>query len=310
MFYRLDKDQSQTVSRAELIELSDEDKTMMYGCNVVGNPLDIFDALDGDGNGELTVDEFCSGIREVAYSHAAVEFKRIHKQILLLRDQVLVLKDTISATVRRDDASAPNEGTNRLPDRVVQTYEPSLVRLSNERSHPQESTRPCTASTISNELRAIVAATVEETLRKILPEGQYPAPSATYAARPRSEPPETPAKAGTVASAPLDARLDGPMKASALDTGPGPNARAEDALAGRTESADPGAHFSSTDLRPTDPVPRPDAPLPCAVEADSCKTDGELSGRDAEGRTHAPLRHDDNIVSGSDEVQQCVERHA
>jgi hypothetical protein len=293
MFYRLDKDQSQTVSRDELIELSDEDKTMMYGSNVVGNPLDIFDALDADGNGELTVDEFCSGMREVAYSHAPVEFKRIDKRIRLLHEHILFLKDAVSASLNANRLSQQDEHANKA----------SIGLPLNEGLQPQEPPRSC-ATTTSNEMRAIVAAAVEETLRQVMPKGHCTSMNvANTAAHPSSE--FVSMAAESVAMPPIS-------QAPPLDA----ESHLNGLHSGNTESA------ATTELRPTDDpppsLPRPDPRLPCAVKADhqgtehtlptsanSCGTEGRLPQDLAKG-PHATLRKTDEAAIGSSRAHESM----
>merc|ERR1719210_1172030 len=45
------------------------------------DPMDMFDALDVDGSGEVGIDEFCAGIQQVAISNTPIEIKRMERQI-------------------------------------------------------------------------------------------------------------------------------------------------------------------------------------------------------------------------------------
>jgi len=81
MFNRLDSDGSGTVSLHEIENLDKSDKALIYGAMSIGNPIEIFHALDVDNDGSLDIDEFCDGIYQVAVAKTPILFKRIEKQL-------------------------------------------------------------------------------------------------------------------------------------------------------------------------------------------------------------------------------------
>lgn len=88
MFERLDEDGSGRLSMEELEQITDEDRRTLHGQLTVGDPQEIFLALDVDDDGQLGIDEFCDGIWQVAVSKAPIELMRIEKQVNAIRAQL------------------------------------------------------------------------------------------------------------------------------------------------------------------------------------------------------------------------------
>lgn len=88
VFLRLDKDGSGEVSRVEIQNMGTSERTILAGLTGFEDPLDIFDALDVDGDGEIGIDEFCDGLWQVAISQTPIEIKRLEKQMEWVRSQM------------------------------------------------------------------------------------------------------------------------------------------------------------------------------------------------------------------------------
>lgn len=81
MFRRLDKDRSGNLSKEELMTISDDDRDRL--CRALGctSPLQIFNALDVDRSGTVTINEFFDGVWDVAFSRGDVQMRRMEKQV-------------------------------------------------------------------------------------------------------------------------------------------------------------------------------------------------------------------------------------
>lgn len=88
VFLRLDKDGSGEVSRVEIQNMGTSERAILEGLTGFEDPLDIFDALDVDGDGEIGIDEFCDGLWQVAISQTPIEIKRLEKQMEWVRSQM------------------------------------------------------------------------------------------------------------------------------------------------------------------------------------------------------------------------------
>eukprot|EP00931_Biecheleriopsis_adriatica_P086758 TRINITY_DN61355_c0_g1_i1.p1 TRINITY_DN61355_c0_g1~~TRINITY_DN61355_c0_g1_i1.p1 ORF type:complete len:558 (-),score=101.68 TRINITY_DN61355_c0_g1_i1:70-1743(-) len=84
LFFRLDEDMSGQLSKEELLNIDPVDFQEL--CAALGHspkmePAHVFDALDVDKSGEISIDEFFDGIRDVVLDHAMLENKRMEKQV-------------------------------------------------------------------------------------------------------------------------------------------------------------------------------------------------------------------------------------
>eukprot|EP00927_Polykrikos_kofoidii_P082909 TRINITY_DN8364_c0_g2_i6.p1 TRINITY_DN8364_c0_g2~~TRINITY_DN8364_c0_g2_i6.p1 ORF type:complete len:698 (+),score=104.84 TRINITY_DN8364_c0_g2_i6:66-2159(+) len=99
LFVRLDEDGSGHVCRREIIDISAEDKAILFQYTAASDLEEVFDALDVDGDDELGIDEFIDGIWQVYVSNSPIELRRLDKQIgILRRDNVechKILQDAI-----------------------------------------------------------------------------------------------------------------------------------------------------------------------------------------------------------------------
>eukprot|EP00931_Biecheleriopsis_adriatica_P003756 TRINITY_DN105526_c0_g1_i1.p1 TRINITY_DN105526_c0_g1~~TRINITY_DN105526_c0_g1_i1.p1 ORF type:complete len:627 (+),score=139.00 TRINITY_DN105526_c0_g1_i1:67-1947(+) len=88
MFLRLDEDQSGQVSKDEILNINPRDLKILSNSLGVTKPMQVFNALDVDGSGEISIDEFFDGILDVAIARTTVDQKRIEKQVETLHWRV------------------------------------------------------------------------------------------------------------------------------------------------------------------------------------------------------------------------------
>lgn len=81
MFIRLDADQSGCLSRKEVANISSEDKVRLTEALGVTTPMQVFDALDVDGSGEVSISEFFDGVWECVLARGTLHLKRMEKQV-------------------------------------------------------------------------------------------------------------------------------------------------------------------------------------------------------------------------------------
>merc|ERR1719330_2178315 len=74
------------------------DKQALNRLAKISDPALIFTALDLDDDGELTVEEFCDGIWQVAISKVPLEMQRMEKQVSELH-RCLVNRESMSSLV-------------------------------------------------------------------------------------------------------------------------------------------------------------------------------------------------------------------
>merc|ERR1712072_934725 len=55
--------------------------------------MDVFDMLDTDGSGSVTIDEFIDGIIKIVCSERPVELLRIQKQLHAITDRLIVIEE-------------------------------------------------------------------------------------------------------------------------------------------------------------------------------------------------------------------------
>lgn len=88
VFLRLDQDKSGQVSRDEVTGMDQDDLELIKTLCQIENPLELFDALDVDGSGEIDIDEFCDGIWRISISKTPMEVKKIEKHAQQLSDRM------------------------------------------------------------------------------------------------------------------------------------------------------------------------------------------------------------------------------
>eukprot|EP00440_Ansanella_granifera_P053876 gb/GFBE01058408.1/.p1 GENE.gb/GFBE01058408.1/~~gb/GFBE01058408.1/.p1 ORF type:complete len:661 (+),score=153.44 gb/GFBE01058408.1/:1-1983(+) len=83
LFFRLDEDMSGQLSKEELMNIDPVDMKELTDA-LGGSPMSasqVFDALDVDGSGEISIDEFFDGIRDVVLDRSHLGHKRLEKQV-------------------------------------------------------------------------------------------------------------------------------------------------------------------------------------------------------------------------------------
>ena len=96
MFMRIDQDKSGCISKEELLNIvEEEDRDLLYSMTN-DDPEDLFDALDVNCTGELSINEFCEGIWQVHIEKAPVELKRVEKHVEYMRKQLESMQDALS----------------------------------------------------------------------------------------------------------------------------------------------------------------------------------------------------------------------
>jgi len=93
VFMRLDEDGSGEISRNEIQNISIADKEILQKLMGMNNPLEIFDALDVDGDEEIGIAEFVDGIWQVIISDTPIHVKRMEKQMAYLRQEIRETQD-------------------------------------------------------------------------------------------------------------------------------------------------------------------------------------------------------------------------
>lgn len=115
MFKRLDEDNSGHVTLDELSHIRRDDRASLTRAAGCSDLSEIFHALDPDGNGAVTIDDFCDGIWAVSASQVPLELKRTEKQVMMQRDQ---LKDVQQSLTLIHDGLAAAFFAARPPGRA------------------------------------------------------------------------------------------------------------------------------------------------------------------------------------------------
>eukprot|EP00927_Polykrikos_kofoidii_P059644 TRINITY_DN54789_c0_g1_i1.p1 TRINITY_DN54789_c0_g1~~TRINITY_DN54789_c0_g1_i1.p1 ORF type:complete len:547 (-),score=99.38 TRINITY_DN54789_c0_g1_i1:27-1667(-) len=81
LFLRLDEDNSGTITRDEIKRISPEDNAKLTSALGVSSPVEVFSALDADGSGRVSIEEFFDSIVDVALKDTDVDMKRLERQL-------------------------------------------------------------------------------------------------------------------------------------------------------------------------------------------------------------------------------------
>lgn len=81
MFLRLDEDKSGQLSRSEILKIDESDQERLCEALGVNTPVEVFEALDADGSGQVSINEFFDGIWDVVLAKAPLDLKRMEKQV-------------------------------------------------------------------------------------------------------------------------------------------------------------------------------------------------------------------------------------
>eukprot|EP00929_Paragymnodinium_shiwhaense_P080027 TRINITY_DN41716_c0_g1_i1.p1 TRINITY_DN41716_c0_g1~~TRINITY_DN41716_c0_g1_i1.p1 ORF type:complete len:773 (-),score=147.78 TRINITY_DN41716_c0_g1_i1:181-2499(-) len=121
MFESLDADGSGTIDREELETAGALARDLMEDFLLTLNPLEVFDALDVDESGLLTISEFCDGLYQIAVSKTPLEIKRMDKKITAIHHKLY--------TVDRDEARKQRPGVNEKLSRSKSFFGESIFDL-------------------------------------------------------------------------------------------------------------------------------------------------------------------------------------
>lgn len=88
MFEEMDEDGSGTLTLDELEDAPDYLKEELSKCLDTESLIELWEILDSNVVGEVSIDEFCEGITKVATSAQPMEFTRIMKQLSFLREDL------------------------------------------------------------------------------------------------------------------------------------------------------------------------------------------------------------------------------
>jgi len=81
MFVRIDTDCSGSLSRLEMLNMSNKDEARLSNILGVKTPGAIFNALDADLDGEISVTEWFDGLWDASIGKSDVELRRAEKQL-------------------------------------------------------------------------------------------------------------------------------------------------------------------------------------------------------------------------------------
>jgi len=111
VFQRLDEDGSGEVTVDEIQQVSSEDKALMCELTQISSIDELFEALDVDGSGSVTIDEFCYGIHQAALSKVPVETQRMERQL----KHIVTMLQRIASQVLPEDVNQTPRGAPRSP---------------------------------------------------------------------------------------------------------------------------------------------------------------------------------------------------
>mmetsp|Transcript_106505 Transcript_106505/g.306172 ORF Transcript_106505/g.306172 Transcript_106505/m.306172 type:complete len:730 (+) Transcript_106505:61-2250(+) len=103
IFVRLDEDNSGQVSRDEIMNIEAADVQVLQDATSIGDPLEVFNALNVDESDSLSIHDFCDGIWKLATSKASIEVQRMEKQVQLMFKRIKTIESNQSVTNQRLD---------------------------------------------------------------------------------------------------------------------------------------------------------------------------------------------------------------
>jgi len=96
-FNEIDKDKSSTLSLSEVISASPEMAELMGDWADFNDPGELFDILDTDASGELSIDEFIEGMLFMGMSDAPLELLQIRSEQRLMKAAVSYIEMTVTS---------------------------------------------------------------------------------------------------------------------------------------------------------------------------------------------------------------------
>eukprot|EP00440_Ansanella_granifera_P050368 gb/GFBE01054588.1/.p1 GENE.gb/GFBE01054588.1/~~gb/GFBE01054588.1/.p1 ORF type:complete len:535 (+),score=120.48 gb/GFBE01054588.1/:1-1605(+) len=122
MFQELDDDGSGTLTVDELTSCDEELKAELMKYMNAESLVELFEMIDVDGSGEVNIDEFCDGISKLASSDTPVEFVRILKQLAGVKQQQTRMEETM-----KDKLASVAHAQERMEERLAR-IEQALLR--------------------------------------------------------------------------------------------------------------------------------------------------------------------------------------
>jgi len=96
IFHRIDADGSGSLTMDEIEIMGSEDRAKLISdCQF--EPMELFKALDVNGDGVIEIDAFCDSIWQVSHSQVPLEVKRTEKQVVAMRKEIHELRALMSA---------------------------------------------------------------------------------------------------------------------------------------------------------------------------------------------------------------------
>lgn len=106
----LDLEDAQAITLKELLESPAEAQSLLCQLTAADHVEDIFEEIDLDGNGELTLPEFCQGIQTIVCSEVPREVRKIQKGITLLAMNLQRVEGKLDSVL--GIPSSPESGTD------------------------------------------------------------------------------------------------------------------------------------------------------------------------------------------------------
>eukprot|EP00927_Polykrikos_kofoidii_P041486 TRINITY_DN3537_c0_g1_i1.p1 TRINITY_DN3537_c0_g1~~TRINITY_DN3537_c0_g1_i1.p1 ORF type:complete len:617 (-),score=116.61 TRINITY_DN3537_c0_g1_i1:94-1944(-) len=132
MFCRLDEDRSGQLSREELRNISAEDNKKLCVALGVNTPMQIFDALDIDHSGKVSISEFFDSIWDCALTKSPVDLKRMEKQVATMSwrlKEAFSPQEEMSLTMNEvlRSVNAVKASSKELHNNILNAELPSLI---------------------------------------------------------------------------------------------------------------------------------------------------------------------------------------
>jgi len=101
IFDRLDQDKGGTVTLEEVAGADGRMKEELLDLVQSDNIVELFELLDIDGSGELDIQEFIDGIMMAVTSDTPIEFVRMQKQLVHIREKTMTVEKALTTVVEQ-----------------------------------------------------------------------------------------------------------------------------------------------------------------------------------------------------------------
>jgi len=140
VFMALDTDKSGHLEREEVLAATIQDVSSLRDFMDCDAPVEVFDQLDVNGCGMLSIDDFCEGLYECAMSGTPIELKRIEKIASIVKEEqksvlayVKEIKDAVGEVASLMKVSLSRTPVPATPS-VMKFNETATVGLESYRS--------------------------------------------------------------------------------------------------------------------------------------------------------------------------------